>query len=117
MVLLCSESSMLFLIVVCDDRDRGFALVLSYIPVNTAADGASMQGIRYGMYGTYVSIYTSTLSISLGFIFANANDDILRLLRLTGKVVFKNTLYAIGITFLGIEGRARVVWYHAVATV
>lgn len=67
--------------------------------------------------GTVYEYSISTLSVSLGFIFANADDDVLGLLRLTAKVVIKDTFHAICVTFLCIEGGARVVWHHAVATV
>jgi hypothetical protein len=58
----------------------------------------------------------SALAVSLGLVFANADDDVLRLLGLVVEVVFEDALRTVGISGLGVEGGAGVMGNHAVST-
>lgn len=60
------------------------------------------------MPGHAIDITTESLT--------RGNDDVLRLLRLTGQVVIQNRLGASSIACLGIECCAGVVGDHAVST-
>lgn len=51
---------------------------------------------------------------SFTLVLPKADDDILRLLRLTSEVVFEDALGTVRITSLGIEGGAGVVRNHTV---
>lgn len=66
------------------------------------------------MVYTTAKARSSALTVSLGFVLANANDDISWLLGLVGEVVLEDGLGASSVAGLSIESGTGVVGNHAV---
>jgi hypothetical protein len=58
----------------------------------------------------------SALTVRLGLVLANVDDDVTGFLRFVGEVVLDNTPRSTSVTFLSIERCTRVVGNHAIAT-